>query len=217
MGSSCLQGLCHSDGYTVAQCRGVVRRILNPPPLWALGVIPEAPPWWCWSGGMVIPESLLHGAGPGGLSLSCPYYAAGTDRVVLLSLPTPLTLCLPRIQSPAWCTLALGKRLSVLPYVVTAGLSVQPHFRENLLLLQTESLCPGREPIGWWMQAGFVFSHSYSRETAALSSCRLSLWPSHCTWGWQTQAGSVLSHSPPGRELLSPAVDSASDLPRTQA
>ena len=152
--------------------------------------------------GMVISQSLLHGAGAGGLRLSLPHCAAGADRAVLLTPPTPLTLCLPRIQSPAWCTLALGKRLSVLPYVVTAGLSVQPHFRENLLLLQTESLCPGREPLGWWMQAGFVFSHSYSRETAALSSCRLSLWPSHCTWGWQTQAGSVLSCSHPGREPL---------------
>ena len=35
--------------------------------------------------------------------------------------PTPLTLCLARIQSPAQCALALGKRLSVRRYVVSTG------------------------------------------------------------------------------------------------
>ena len=80
-----------------------------------LGVIPEAPPWWWWWRGreMVIPQSLLHGAGPSGLSLSCPHCATGADRVVLLTPPTPLTLHLARVQSPAPCALALGKHLSV--------------------------------------------------------------------------------------------------------
>ena len=85
---------------------------------------------------MVIPESLLHGAGPGGLSLSCPYYAAGTDRVVLLSLPTPLTLRLARIQGPALCALALGKHLSGRDmWSQLAGFVCALHFREDRLLL----------------------------------------------------------------------------------
>ena len=62
---------------------------------------------------MVIPQSLLQGARPGGLSLSRPHCAPGADGVVLLTLPTPLTPRLARIQSPAVCTLAPGKHLSV--------------------------------------------------------------------------------------------------------
>ena len=80
--------------------RGELWGNLDPPPLWAPGAIPEVLPWWWGSGGMVIPQSLLHRAGPGGLRMSHAHCAPGADRVVLLALPTPLTLRLARIQSP---------------------------------------------------------------------------------------------------------------------
>ena len=69
---------------------------------------------------MVISQSLLHGARPSGLHLSHPPCALGADRAVLAP-PTPLILCLARIQIPAPCTLALRKRLSVWRYVVLSG------------------------------------------------------------------------------------------------
>ena len=50
-------------------------------------------------GGMVISQSLFQGARPGGLCLSRPHCAVGAD-VVVLAPPTPLTLCLARIQCP---------------------------------------------------------------------------------------------------------------------
>ena len=104
-----------------------------------LGVIPEAPPWG-GVGGMVISQSLLHGTGPSGLSLSRAHCAVCTDGAVLLSLPTPLTLHLAGIQSPPPWSLVLGKRLSVQWYVVPAGF-VPLYFREDcLLLLWTEPL-----------------------------------------------------------------------------
>ena len=53
--------------------------------------------------------------------LSRPHCAVGADRVVFLSPPAPLTLRLARIQSPASCALAPGKRLLVRQYVVPAG------------------------------------------------------------------------------------------------
>ena len=70
---------------------------------------------------MVICQSLLHGAGPSGLSLSRPHCAMGADGVVPLSPLTPLTLPLARIQSPTLCALELGKCLSVQQSVVPAG------------------------------------------------------------------------------------------------
>ena len=72
---------------------------LDPPPLWVLGMIPEA-----------------HLGGGGGWKWQFPslfsmdldlvdclgifHRDLGTNEVVLLSLPTPLTLHLARIQSP---------------------------------------------------------------------------------------------------------------------
>ena len=101
--------------------RGLVWCRLVPPPLWAL---PVGPPLWAnhcslalvgeqW--GMEIPQSLLHRPRPSGLRLSHPHCAMGVDRAVLLTLLTPLTLCLAKIQRPTPCALALGKHLSVQP------------------------------------------------------------------------------------------------------
>ena len=53
--------------------------------------------------------------------MSRPHCAAGADGAVLLAPPTALTLCLARIQSPALCSLVLGKCLSVLQYVFPTG------------------------------------------------------------------------------------------------
>ena len=87
-------------------------------------------------GGMVIPQSLLHGVRPGGLSLSRSHCAPGADAVVLPSLPTPLTLRLARIQGPALCALALGKHLSGRDmWSQLAGFVCALHFREDRLLL----------------------------------------------------------------------------------
>ena len=65
------------------------------------------------------------------------------------SLPIPLTLCLARIQSPAPCTLALGKCLSVWSSMWSwLALSMLLPFREDCLLLlwtalPTSPLSPG--------------------------------------------------------------------------
>lgn len=190
----------------------------DPPPLRTPGVIPEAQPWWwCWCGGeMVMPQSLLHGAGPHGVSSSCLHCDKSADGVVLLAPPTPLTLHLASMQSPAPCTLALGKCLSVWSDMWSQlALSLPPHFREDhLLLLQTESCCPHREPPRVADAGSLCLFPQHSREMATFSSCRPHAWPSHCAQGWWTQAGSVLSHNPLGREPLFPTVDSASDLPQ---
>ena len=111
---------------------------------------------------MVIPQCLLHGVRPSGLCHSL--CAVGADGMVLLTLPTPLTLCLARIQSPTLYTLALGKRLLVQPDMWSRlSLSVLAHFREDcLLLLQTALptllLRPGGGRCS--QHAGFVFSRS---------------------------------------------------------
>ena len=72
-----------------------------------------------------------------------------------------LTPCLSRIQSPASCTLALGKHLSVQPNMWSQlALAVLQHFKEDchfLLWTAPLTLLPSRR---WWMQAGFVLSHS---------------------------------------------------------
>ena len=159
-------------------------------------------------GGRVIPQSLLHGAGPGGVSLSRPHCAAGGDWVVLLTLPTPLTLCLARIQSPAPCALALGKHLSVRPDMWSwLALSVPLHFREDRLLLLWTELPPSPRAPGVVDAGSLCLLPQHSRETALFSTCRRRPRPSPCAWGWRTQAGSVLSRSPPGREPLSPTAD----------
>ena len=69
-------------------------------------------------GGMVIPQYLLHGAGPSELRLSRPHCAGA----VLLSPPTPLTL---RFKVPL-DVLALGKRLSARDMWSQLALSMPP-------------------------------------------------------------------------------------------
>ena len=180
--------------------RGVVWHILNPPPLWALALIPEAPPWWWWLGGMVIPQSLLHRAGPGGLPLSRPHCAVGTDRAVLLALPTPLTLRLARIQSPTPCALTLGKRLSVQPICGPGWLCLCSHTSGRTTFYCGLSAATLTASLwGWQMLAAFVFSHSTPGETAAFSSCRLRPQSSHCAWG-VVDAGKFCITAQPSRE-----------------
>ena len=121
------------------------------------GVIPEAPPWWWWGVGeeMVIPQSLLYGAGPGGLSLSHPHCAMGTDKKVLFTLPTPLTLHLARIPSPARCTLALGTCLSVPRYVVPTGfVCATATSGRTTFSYCAHSHCPHHEPPGLHSTSG---------------------------------------------------------------
>ena len=65
---------------------------------------------------MVMPQSLLHRTGTWWTWFELSSLCRGCiDGVVLLTLPTPLTLHLARIQSPTPCALAPGKHLSVWP------------------------------------------------------------------------------------------------------
>ena len=135
----------------------------DPPPLRTPGVIPEAQPWWwCWCGGeMVMPQSLLHGARPHGVSSSCLHCDKSADEVVLLAPPTPLTLHLASMQSPAPCTLALGKCLSVWSDMWSRlALCHRISGRTTFSYCRLRAAAFTGNPPGWRTQAAFVFSHS---------------------------------------------------------
>ena len=120
--------LLHQTSRYPAQ-RGVVWGRLVPPPLWTLGLIPEAPPWWWWWWwrwwwwwwwrwwwwwwwGKGDAQPLLHD-----LVYSVPVVLMvprGTRRVVLLAPLTPLAQRLSRVHRPVPCALALGQCRSVL-------------------------------------------------------------------------------------------------------
>ena len=90
-------------------------------------------------------------------------------RAVLLALLTPLTLHLSRIQSPAPCALALGKRLSVQRYVFPAGFVCAPPTSGGTAFSYFGLSC---RPRGCRQTQTLSFPTAF-QEGAAFSYCRL--------------------------------------------
>ena len=85
------------------------------------------------------------------------------------TLPTPLTLRLARIPSPAWCTLALGTCLSVPQYVVPTGfVCATATSGRTTFSYCAHSHCPHHEPPG-------LHSTSGKRRPFPPADCALSL------------------------------------------